>query len=166
MRTSDFFNCRYESGTTGSSPPQTAFPEAAGKEENPREPVLSASGSPLGSPAGDHPLAGTSPPVPANSPPSLEWRGKEGLQVSDDGSYRLSSKADTKLPLSYTRSCPWYSTSPGLDPESAILQLPWPPSGTFSLHPLPDCLTAPSFGRALPGYNRPMAQDTHIAAIF
>lgn len=87
------------------------------------------------------------------------------LQVSNGGPRGLNSKVDTMLSLPYTGCCPWYFPHPGPDPESPILQLPWPPSGTSSLLPLPDCLTAPS-GRALPGYNRPISRGTYIAAIF
>lgn len=108
---------------------------------------------------------GRDQPTSPSKLPSKSRVGQAILQVSNGGPRGLNSKVDTTLSLPYTGCCPWYFPQPGPDPESPILQLPWPPSGTSSLLPLPDCLTAPS-GRALPGYNRPISRGTYIAAIF
>lgn len=143
--------------------PQTTSRVAAGKSQR----TCSFSRSPYlpGSPTPAIPTkAGTSPPAPTNSPPSLEWEKESCRSLTMGLSGSAAKLIQSCLP--YTRCCPYYSTPLGLDPEPPILQLPWPPSGTSSLHPLPDCFTTPSFIRVLPGYNRPMARESYTTAIF
>lgn len=81
IRVSDFFSRRNKGSTMGLLPPRTAFQTAAEKHENPRELVRSSSGpiSPGPPRLWSSGWSGTSPPIPANSLPSLEW-GKESCR--------------------------------------------------------------------------------------
>lgn len=159
----DLFNLRNEGATTTHAPRQCIWLQ----QEKGKAQVSSSQAAPgsLGWPPQVIRPQGRDQPTSPSKLPSKSRVEQAILQVSNGGPRGLNSKVDTRLSLPSTGCSPWYFPQPGPDPQSPILQRPWPPSGTSSLLPLPDCLTAPS-GRALPGYNRPISRGTYIAAIF